>query len=46
MNTEKKQYQKPELVVHGNIEKITMQSNVQNRDAPTGNNNTAFPNSP
>jgi hypothetical protein len=46
MNAAKKQYQTPELIVHGNIEKITMQSNQQNRDAPTGNNNNAYPNSP
>jgi hypothetical protein len=46
MTTEKKQYQTPELIVHGNIEKITMGANTQNRDSPTGGNNTAWPNSP
>jgi hypothetical protein len=44
MTTEKKQYQTPELVVYGNIEKITMGASAQNRDSPTGGNNTAYPN--
>jgi|GEM_PF-4188102 len=40
----KKSYIKPALIVHGNVEKITLASGVANRDNPNGNNNTAFPN--
>lgn len=42
MNTNKKEYTKPELTVHGNVEEITLASNQANRDTPTGNTNTAF----
>ena len=39
----KKEYSKPELTVHGDIEKITLSGTMPNRDTPTGPNNTAFP---
>jgi hypothetical protein len=42
MNTEKKQYQPPELIVHGDIEVITLAGSQPNADVPQGNNSTAF----
>ena len=39
---EKKVYVKPELTVHGDIEKITLNGNLVNADTPSGPNNTAF----
>jgi len=42
MSTEKKQYQTPELIVHGDLEKITLAGNVPNSDVPQGNSNTAY----
>ena len=41
----KKSYVKPQLIVHGDIEEITLQGNQQNSDSPTGtvNDNSAFP---
>lgn len=44
MTSEKKSYRKPELKIHGEVEKITLFSNQPANDAPTGTNNTAFPN--
>jgi len=42
---EKKPYSKPELTVHGDIEKITLAGCSVNSDQPTGTNtnNDAFP---
>jgi hypothetical protein len=42
MNAKKKPYQTPELVVHGDLEKITLQAGQPNADVPNGNNNTAY----
>jgi hypothetical protein len=42
MNTEKKQYQPPALVVHGDLEKITLQGGQPNADVAQGANGTAF----
>jgi hypothetical protein len=42
MSVEKKPYQTPELVVHGDLEKITLAAGSPNADAPQGNNNTAY----
>lgn len=39
---EKKAYVKPELTVHGDVEKITLNCVFQNNDTPNGNS-TAFP---
>ena len=41
----KKTYQKPELVIHGDVEKITLAGNQQNSDRPAGSvsDNDAFP---
>lgn len=40
---DKKAYVKPELTIHGDIEKITLAGNAVNCDTPCGsNNNTAF----
>jgi hypothetical protein len=39
---EKKAYSKPELVVHGDVEKITLISGLPNADTPGGPNGTAF----
>ncbi len=36
---EKKTYVKPELTVHGDIEKITMSATAANADSPSGNDN-------
>jgi len=41
-----KPYSVPELTVHGDIERITLQGGAANRDMPSGPNNSAFPNSP
>jgi hypothetical protein len=41
-----KTYSAPELTVHGDIERITLQGGAANRDMPSGPNNSAFPNSP
>ena len=46
MNAQKKEYQTPKLVVHGDLDKITLSGASPNRDTPTGNNDTAYPNSP
>ncbi len=35
---EKKTYVKPELTVHGDIEKITLASTAANSDSPSGTN--------
>lgn len=40
---EKKVYTKPELITHGDIEKITLASNLANSDVPAGTSPTAFP---
>ena len=39
---EKKEYVKPELTIHGDIEKITLNGNLANSDVPNGPNGTAF----
>lgn len=39
---EKKEYVKPELTVHGDIEKITLNGNLADSDVPRGPANTAF----
>lgn len=39
---EKKVYTKPELTVHGDIEKITLNGNLANSDVPNGASSTAF----
>jgi hypothetical protein len=39
----KKPYATPDLTVHGDVEKITLQGQEQNADTPAGNANTAFP---
>lgn len=39
---EKKVYVKPELTVHGDIEKITLNGGVINADVPMGPDGTAF----
>ena len=39
---EKKEYVKPELIVHGDIEKITHNGNLANSDVPKGASATAF----
>lgn len=44
VNQMKKQYMKPTLTIHGNVEKMTLAASASNRDAAQGNNNTAFPN--
>lgn len=38
---EKSVYVKPELTIHGDIEKITLSSFLQNADTPGGNDGTA-----
>ncbi len=43
MNNEKKSYSKPELIVHGDVEQITLQAGSQNSDVQPGIANTAFP---
>jgi len=40
---EKKSYSKPQLIVHGNVEEITLAGNLNNSDTPEGNPDTAFP---
>ena len=39
---EKKEYIKPELTIHGDIEKITLNGNLANSDVPNGTSNTVF----
>lgn len=39
---EKKSYNTPVLIVHGDVEKITQACNFNNADSPSGTNN-AFP---
>lgn len=43
MNETKKVYTKPELTIHGNVEEITLASNLANSDVPAGTPGTAFP---
>ena len=43
--TEKKEYTAPVLTIHGDVEDVTQNSSYANRDAPSGNNNSAYPNS-
>lgn len=38
---EKKEYLKPELTIHGDIEKITLNGVQSDSDVPQGPNNTA-----
>jgi hypothetical protein len=38
---EKKVYEKPELTIHGDIEKITLNGTLPNADVPGGNDGTA-----
>ncbi len=39
----KKDYSKPELTIHGDVEEITLASNATNADSPQGTPSTAFP---
>lgn len=39
----KKPYTTPQLTVHGNVEKITLNSSLANADTPSGDNSSAFP---
>jgi hypothetical protein len=39
----KQSYNKPELIVHGDVEQITQQAGSQNSDVQPGIANTAFP---
>ena len=41
--TEKKEYETPQLIVHGDVERITLNSTQTNADSPQGIANTAFP---
>jgi hypothetical protein len=43
---EKKAYSTPRLTEYGDARKITKSASSQNRDTPSGADNTAFPNSP
>ena len=44
MNSQiKKSYTAPQVITHGNVEKITLAGNLANSDVPTGTPNTAFP---
>jgi hypothetical protein len=43
MRMKKKEYTKPKLTVHGDIEKITLGGTFKNSDIPKGPSNTAFP---
>jgi len=40
---EKKLYTTPELIVHGDVEKITLRGAAENADTPAGVPDTAFP---
>ncbi len=40
---EKKEYETPQLIVHGDVERITLNSNQTNADSPAGIANTANP---
>ena len=43
MNSQiKKSYIAPELIAHGNVEKITLQGNAANADVANGVGNTGF----
>ena len=44
MKKEKKPYTAPRVTIHGDVEEITLNASSQNRDSPTGTNNTAYPN--
>jgi hypothetical protein len=39
---EKKTYRKPELVTHGDVERITQLSSLDNSDDPKGTPDSAF----
>ena len=41
METQKKTYSEPSLIVHGDVEEITQSGVMPNADLPQGNNNTA-----
>jgi hypothetical protein len=45
MEQEKKAYAPPTLVEFGDVEDLTLNAGVMNRDTPNGPSNTAFPNS-
>jgi hypothetical protein len=40
---EKKPYRTPTLIVHGDVEKITLASDQTNSDSPAGTPDTAYP---
>lgn len=40
----KKNYAAPQLTVHGDVAEITLGGSAANRDTPSGNPNTAYPN--
>ena len=46
MESKRKPYNVPELIILGNIEQITLQGGSANKDVPSGVANSAFPNSP
>jgi hypothetical protein len=43
LESEKKAYSPPRLIVHGRVEEITLSSNQINSDVPQGTADTAFP---
>lgn len=43
MTSKKKAYLAPELTVHGNVEQLTLESNLANADTPSGVPDSAFP---
>jgi hypothetical protein len=42
MTSNKKPYNQPMLIIHGDVEKITQNGHQANADVPSGNDNTAF----
>jgi hypothetical protein len=42
MEYQKKSYSTPQLIVHGDVEQLTLNGHQVNADIPKGNNNTAF----
>ena len=44
MNQAKRAYIKPKLVVYGDSRKLTLNGAWPNRDSPSGDNDSAYPN--
>lgn len=42
MANEKQTYSTPKLIVHGTVEKLTLQAGQENADTPKGTPNTAY----